>query len=154
MKTFPILVLAVSACSDGSDRGSDAKPAQNIAATSQASVHTGVLATGFHGPVFVSDEEISAEKAKAKGGFWEVAGMPIKAEDAVRLEFRGLLDRAISTSPEAGLPRNHMQWRVTLEGASEAVPTDGYTHQFRVRRIISVEPCPKEPVGEQGCLPF
>lgn len=149
--SFILILLAISACSDEAERGSEQAPPQNAAASSRATVHTGVLSVGFHGPVFSTDEEIHAEIAEAKGGFWETVGMPIEAEDAAQAEFRRVLDRAISEAAEAGVPKSSMQWRVALEGAPKSFATDGYTHQFRLRRIISIEPCPQEPVSGKEC---
>jgi hypothetical protein len=110
-----------------------------------------MLSIGFHGPVFSTDEEIDAEIAKAKGGFWETVGMPVEA--AARPEFREVLDRAISKGVAAGIPEKNMHLRAALEGAPEVLPveTDGYTHQFRLRRIISIEPCPRKPASKERC---
>lgn len=149
-----LILLAVGACSDGNDQGSDLEATQNTAASSTATVHTGVLVTGSHGPVLVTDEEIDAAKTKAKDGFWEVVGMPIVTDDAFLPKFREMLRGDISKSAKAGITGTNMQWRVALDGATEAVATDGYTHQFRLRRVISLEPCPKKPDSENGCLKY
>jgi hypothetical protein len=149
---IPIL-LVVSACSDGSGRASEAAPTHNGAGSTPAAVYTGVLSVGFHGPVFSTDEEIDAAIAEAKGGLWETVGMLIETEGAARTEFRGALDRAISKGVAAGIPEKHMRMRVKLEGAPELLPvvSDGYTHQFRLSRIVSIEPCPRKPASKQGC---
>lgn len=153
MRTALIPILLVSACFDGSGPGSESAPTHNIAASGRVAVHTGVLSVGFHGPVFSTDEEIDAAIAEAKGGLWETVGMPIEARGAARAEFRGALDRATSKGVAAGIPEKHMRMRVKLEGTPELLPvvSDGYTHQFRLSRIVSIEPCPRKPASKQGC---
>ena len=151
MRASLILILLISACSDESGGESEPAPSQNAVESSRATVRTGVLSIGFHGPVFSTDEEIYAEIAEAKGGFWETVGMPIVAEGAAEIEFQEALKRAISKAAAAGIPKPSMQWRVALQGVPEPIATDGYTHQFRLGRIISIKPCPKEPVSGKEC---